>query len=144
MSHNGSTQSLAEREEPAAVPDPEVLPRAARRQFSAEYKLRIVEEADRCTKRGEIGALLRREGLYSSHLDKWRTLRARGQLPGSATGKRGRKPKDPAEEENEHLRKENEQLRTRLEQAELIIDVQKKISLLLGLMTTETQKDESK
>jgi len=120
------------------------VPRASRRQFSAEYKLRIVQEADRCTKRGEIGALLRREGLYSSHLDKWRTLRARGQLAGLSGQHRGRKPKDSKEAELERLRLENERLRTRLEQAEFIIDVQKKLSLLLGLKTDETEEDESK
>lgn len=144
MSHNGSTRPLNEREQPAPLPEPEVVPRASRRQFSAEYKLRIVEEADRCTRRGEIGALLRREGLYSSHLDKWRTLRARGQLAGLSGQNRGRKPKDPKEAEIERLRQENERLRARLEQAELIIDVQKKLSLLLGLKTDETEKDESK
>lgn len=144
MSHNGSTRPLSEREQPVPLPEPEVVPRASRRQFSAEYKLRIVEEADRCTKRGEIGALLRREGLYSSHLDKWRTLRARGQLYGPSAKSRGRKPKDPKEEELERLRQENERLRARLEQAELIIDVQKKLSLLLGLQTDDTDEDESK
>jgi transposase len=144
MSHNGSTQPLVERGQPAPVPNPEVLPRAKRRQFSAEYKMRIVEEADRVTKRGEIGALLRREGLYSSHLDKWRTLRARGQLGALSATTRGRKPRDSKEEEIERLRQENERLRARLEQAELIIDVQKKLSLLLGLTTDESQEDESK
>lgn len=144
MSRNGSSEPLVEGQPPALVPNPEVLPRATRRQFSAEYKLRIVEEADRCTKPGEIGALLRREGLYSSYLDKWRKLRAKGQLQALAAGKRGRKPKDPAEEENERLRKENERLRARLEQAELIIDVQKKLSRLLGLKGEETEEDESK
>ncbi|RPJ32094.1 MAG: transposase [Planctomycetaceae bacterium] len=106
--------------------------------------MRIVEEADRVTKRGEIGALLRREGLYSSHLDKWRTLRAKGQLDGLSAKNRGRKPKDPKEEELGRLRQENERLRTRLEQAELIIDVQKKLSRLLGLPTDETEENESK
>lgn len=144
MSHYGSTRPLIEGEQSAPIPNPEVLPRAQRRQFSAEYKLRIVEEADRCIKRGEIGALLRREGLYSSHLDKWRTLRAKGQLDGLSAKNRGRKPKDPKDEENERLRQENERLRTRLEQAELIIDVQKKLSRLLGLTMDETEEDESK
>lgn len=144
MSHNGSTEPLVERVHPAAVPDPEVLPRAERRKFSVEYKLRILEEADHCTQRGETGALLRREGLYSSHLEKWRTQRARGLLGGSSAEKRGRKTKESVEVENEQLRQENERLQARLERAELIVDVQKKLSLLLGLTMDETHKEESK
>ena len=73
-------------------PDAQVFPKAERRKFSAEYKLRILAEADECTVRGELGALLRREGLYSSHLDKWRKQRERGALAGLRGRKRGRKP----------------------------------------------------
>ena len=73
-------------------PDPQVIPKAERRRFSAEYKQRILAEADACTERGQIGALLRREGLYSSHLDKWRTQRARGVLQALTPHKRGPKP----------------------------------------------------
>ena len=122
------------------VPDPEVVPRAKRRQFSAEYKLRIVTEADQCSQRGEIGALLRREGLYSSHLTTWRKQRDQGQLQGLTPQKRGRKP-DPQAAELAQLRRENAQLRRRLEQAELIIDVQKKVAQMLGLDPDETEKD---
>ena len=123
----------------AEVPDPEVVPRAKRRQFSAKYKLRILTEADQCTQRGEIGALLRREGLYSSHLTTWRRQRELGQLAGLAPKKRGRKP-DPQAAELARLQRENEQLKARLEQAETIIEVQKKLSQMLGLPPAE--KDE--
>ena len=127
----------------AWLPDPEVVPKAKRRQFTAKYKLRVLEEADRCTERGQIGELLRREGLYSSHLSKWRQQRARGQLQGLAPKKRGRKSQDPSVAELARLRRENERLRVQLEQAEIIIDVQKKLAQLLGLPTDETESDES-
>ena len=125
----------------AEVPDPEVIPRAKRRQFSAKYKLRILTEADQCTQRGEIGALLRREGLYSSHLATWRKQREQGHLQGLAPQKRGRKP-DPQAAELARLQRENERLKQRLEQAELIIDVQKKLSQMLGSTPAETDESE--
>ena len=127
----------------ARLPDPEVVPKAKRRQFTAKYKLRILEEADRCTERGQIGELLRREGLYSSHLSKWRQQRARGQLQGLAPKKRGRKGRDPATAELARLRRENKRLRAELEKAEIIIDVQKKLAQLLGQKTNETKSNES-
>ena len=142
MSHSEPTQTN-EDERDVQVPEPEVLPRAKRRRFSAEYKLRILEEVDGCTQRGQIGALLRRGGLYSSHLSTWRQQRLLGQLEGLSPKKRGRKPQDPAVEEAARLRRENERLRARLEQAEMIIDVQKKLSQLLGLTPDETEMDES-
>lgn len=108
----------------AEVPDPEVVLRARRRHFSAKYKLRILAEADQCTQRGEIGALLRREGLYSSHLTTWRRQRERGQLAGMTPKKRGRKP-DPQAAKVARLQRENERLKARLQQAETIIEVQK-------------------
>jgi len=122
---------------PPDNPDPEVVPKAERRKFSAEYKVRILEEADRCTERGEIGALLRREGLYSSHLSTWRRQRDQGILSGLSPKKRGRKGKDELEKELGALRRENKQLQARLEEAEMIIDVQKKLSRLLGLATEQ-------
>jgi len=125
------------------VPATEVPEKPVRRRFSAEYKLRILEEADGCTRRGQIGALLRREGLYSSHLSTWRRQRILGQLEGLSPKKRGRRPQDPAVEEVARLQRENERLRARLEQAEMIIDVQKKLSQLLGLTPDETGTDES-
>ena len=125
----------------AEVPDPEVVAQAKRRQFSAKYKLSILTEADQCSQRGEIGALLRREGLYSSHLTTWRKQRDRGQLQGLRPQKRGRKP-NPQAAELAQLQRENEQLKTRLEQAETIIEVQKKLSQMLGLPSVERDETE--
>jgi transposase len=144
MSHRESTQANAEGERQAHVPEPEVLPRAKRRQFSVPYKLRIVEEADHCTERGQIGALLRREGLYSSQLSEWRQQRAKGQLDALSPQRRGRKAQHPSEVEVARLQRENERVRARLEQAELIIDVQKKLSQLLGLTPDETETDDNR
>ena len=119
---------------PSDVPDPEVPTKAQRRTFTATYKLRILAEADAATERGQIGALLRREGLYSSHLDKWRRQRTRGTLAALAEQPRGRKrTHDPRDAELARLRRENERLQARLATAETIIDVQKKVSQLLGL-----------
>lgn len=121
----------------AQEPDPEVLPKAERRRFSAEYKLRVLAEAERCSEPGQIGALLRREGLYSSHLSKWRQQRARGALG----QQRGRKA-DPQTAELKRLQRENERLRSRLARAEHIIDVQKKLAELLGTTLDETPSNE--
>jgi transposase-like protein len=117
------------------APDPEVLEKPIRRTFTAAYKLKILEEADQCRGRGELGALLRREGLYSSHLTTWRQQRDEGALDGLAPKKRGRraKRKDPLAEEVERLRRKNAQLEHQLRQAETIIDVQKKLCTMLGL-----------
>jgi len=123
-------------------PGPEVKPAAPHRHFSAREKLRILEEADACTEPGEVGALVRREGIYASYLSRWRRARDRGQLDGLSAKKRGPKrivDKELAEE-NAMLRRENERLRARLEQAETIIEVQKKLSQILGL---EASKQES-
>jgi transposase len=125
------------RDQLTKVPDPEVVPKAKRRKFSAEYKLRILDEVDSCTEPGQIGALLRREGLYSSHLTTWRRQRERGVLEALGPQKRGRKGKDELEREVSRLRRENERLQARLEQAETIIEMQKKLSHLLGLVTEE-------
>lgn len=117
-------------------PDPEVTEKARRRRFSARYKLEILEKADRCRSgTGELGALLRREGLYSSHLSKWRAQRSRGELQGLAPKKRGRKesPSKAENKEAERLRRENARLVEDLEKARTIIEVQKKLSKLLGL-----------
>jgi transposase len=139
--HQSHIQSNRNGQLEAEVPDPEVVPRAKRRQFSAKYKLRILSEADQCTQRGEIGALLRREGLYSSHLTTWRKQRDRGQLEGLTPKKRGRKP-DPQAAELARLQRENERLQARLEQAETIIEVQKKLSQMLGLPPAERDENE--
>jgi len=117
----------------AEVSDPEVVPQAKRRQFTTAYKLRVLEEADQYQEAGQIGALLRREGLYSSHLTRWRQLREQGQLQALGSGKRGRKP-EPQNEELKQLRQDNQRLRAQLAQAEWVLEVQKKLSQLLGLM----------
>ena len=126
------------------LPDPEVLPKASRRTFSAAEKLRILNAADACTQPGQIGALLRREGLYSSHLVKWRRLRAAGQLQALAPQPRGPKPTppDPLAEELAQVRNQNARLLARLAQAELIIDVQKKVAQLLGATLPAPRSDE--
>jgi transposase-like protein len=119
------------------------LERPVRRRFAAEYKERIVREAEGCTQSGQIGALLRREGLYSSHLDKWRRKRALGGRAALVEAKRGRKPKRTAVEvENEALRKRNARLERRLKQAETIIEIQKKVSEILGIPLTRIDENE--
>jgi transposase-like protein len=130
----------------AAIPEPEVVPQAERRQFTAKYKLRILEKADSCNGAGELGALLRREGLYSSYLSRWRRQRDQGQLQALASKKRGRKnaTQDQRAEELVELRRENRRLQLRLEQAETIIEIQKKLSHLLGLTASETGKGASR
>ncbi len=123
----------------AEIPDPEVVPQAKRRQFTLEYKTRILAEIDQCQEAGQVGAILRREGLYSSHLSRWRQLRAAGRLQAPGSQKRGRKSK-PQGKAMAELRQENKQLRSQLEQAELVIDVQKKLSQLLGLMSENGER----
>jgi len=120
---------------PLVIPDPAVSEKPVRRRFTAEYKLRIVQEADGCTESGQIGALLRREGLYWSHLGKWRQQRDQGTLAGLAPKRRGPKPKasDPLVTENEWLRRENQRLTEKLRQAETVIEVQKKLSEILRI-----------
>jgi transposase-like protein len=114
-------------------PDPEVIVPTQRRQFTVADKLRILDEIDRCEP-GQIGAVLRREGLYSSHLSKWRRQRAEGQLTGRTNRQPGRKP-EPQAVELAALRRENERLQAELEQARLIIEVQKKLCQLFGWPT---------
>ena len=115
-------------------PDPEVVPTARRRAFTAEYKLAILAEADRAAAQpGAIGALLRREGLYSSHLVTWRRERQAGILQGLTPHKRGPKSKrNPQEEEMQKLRRENQRLTEELRKAAIVIEVQKKVGALLG------------
>lgn len=114
------------------VADPQVKESPERRRFTVEYKARIVREADACTGHGQIGALLRREGLFSSQLAQWRKAYQRGALAALRDDKRGRKQtKHPLEVENERLKKKNTQLEQRLSQAEVIIDIQKKLSQIL-------------
>lgn len=115
-------------------PDPEVVATAKRRTFTAAYKQRILTEADAAVAQpGAIGALLRREGLYSSHLVTWRRERQAGILEGLTPHRRGPKSKrSPQEEEIQNLRRENQRLNEELRKAEIVIDVQKKVGALLG------------
>ncbi len=114
--------------------------RAERRRFTAEYKVRIVREAEQCGS-GGVGALLRREGLYSSHLTTWRRQLADGQLAGLAPKKRGPKV-DPQAAELARLKRENERLQVRLQQAEAIIAAQKKLAELFGMTLNEQGEPE--
>ncbi len=121
------------------VPDPEVVEKPKRRRFSAEYQLRIVREADACKAPGEVGALLRREGLYSSLLSAWRRQRDAGALAGFRSKKRGPKAADPRVK---RLERENAQLRRQLEQAETIIEIQKKVAGILEIPLRTSAFDE--
>jgi len=129
---------------PLNPPDPEVPEKAARRHFSAEYKLNILQKAEACRGEEGMGALLRREGLYSSHLTTWRRQREIGMLSGLSPKRRGRKAsaRNPLQPEVDRLRKENDRLQKRLKQAELIIEVQKKISQMLGISLETSEKGE--
>jgi transposase len=131
----------------AAVPvvETEVTEKARRRGFTAEYKKRILEEADRCAKPGELGALLRREGLYSSHLAAWRKARReRGELTGLEPQKRG--PKNRAKDDRDakilELERRNARLTADLERARAVLEIQKKVAQLLGV-TLPTPSEES-
>jgi transposase-like protein len=112
----------------------EVLEKSARRRFTAAYKRRILSKADACTEPGAIGELLRREGLYSSHLSKWRVQREAAIQEGLSKQRgRQRLEKNPLAGENARLQKENQRLQASLTQAKTVIEVQKKLSQLLGL-----------
>lgn len=131
----GVGSSLGEKEN-LTFPDPEVPEKKVRRNFTAAYKLRILQEADSCDQLGQIGRLLRQESLYSSNLTAWRRSRDKGQLQGMSPQKRGRKHKErnPLSAEVAQLQKEKRQLENRLRKADLIIDAQKKISQILGII----------
>jgi len=111
----------------------EVVAKAQRRRFTVAYKRRMLQEAERCKQPGELGALLRREGLYSSHLTAWRAARARGELVGNGAKRRGppAKPPHPEAKRILQLERENRRLRARAERAEALVEVQKKLSVLL-------------
>jgi transposase len=123
-------------------PDSEVPARAQRRKFSAEDKKRILEEADRATQHGAIGALLRREGIFSSTLSNWRRERE-AAVKKAFSQKRGPQPKrHPLASENEKLRRHNQRLQDELDKAHIIIEVQKKVARLLGHPISETPGEE--
>ena len=140
MSQDPSTVSTTGKESLSRV-DPEVKVKPERRRFTAEYKLRILKEADNCTGPRQIGALLRREGLYSSNLTQWRLQRAEGVLQALTPRKRGPKV-DPLAEENAALRQRVDRLEAELKRAETIIEVQKKVSELLGLSGPSNRKSD--
>jgi transposase len=125
----------------APPPDPEVVAKPKRRRFSAAYRLRILEEADACQGPGEVGQLLRREGLYSSHLSNWRKARREGSLAALSPKKRGAKPKsNPLEPKVAQLEAKVARLEAELEKAQTILDVQEKVAGLLGF-SLESGKD---
>jgi len=124
------------------MPKTEVVAKAKRRRFTAAEKQRLLREVDACQGSGEIGALLRREGLYASYLTTWRRQREQGELDGLSPQKRGPKP-DPQAVELAKLRRENERLQERLRQAELIIEVQKKVAQMLGVAVEENNPSAS-
>lgn len=132
---------MKKKQSDSSQPVVEVLERAKRRQFSASYKLKIVQEADLLSNTGDVGALLRREGLYASQLAKWRKLRDTGALSGLSKKKRGPKvaKPNPLAKELEIMRRENRRLLKKLKKAEMLIDLQKKVAALLE----EDEADES-
>lgn len=129
------------------IADPEVPAKATRRRFPAEYKQRILREADAARgDAGQIGALLRREGLYSSHLATWRRARERGEMAGLAPKRRGRKEKavNPFAKRVAELERDKRRLERRLKQAELLLEIQKKASQLLQIpLASLADEDES-
>jgi transposase len=139
----GATIPRAAPANPPATPDPEVNSKAVRRNFSAAYKRRILQEADEGGP-GAVAGILRREGLYSSHLTTWRRQRESGEIAGLEPRKRGKKPapKNPLAGEVHRLTRENQRLQKRLRQAEIIIDVQKKLCDVLGLTVPPIEQSE--
>ena len=138
----GSTERSGVRPSAAVQHDPEVLERPKRRRFSAEYKSRILAEADTCSAPGEIGSLLRREGLYSSHLAGWRKQLSEDGTKGLRGKKRGPAPKPKASVREIQLERENRALAKRLAKAEAIIEFQKKVHDLLGIPLKNLAPDE--
>ena len=127
---------------PSPAQEVEVLAKPQRRKFPVDYKLRILREADRCKRPGEMGALLRREGLYWSTLSRWRVAREKGELSGAGAKKRGpmRKPVDERDKRITELEREVKRFRARAERAEALVEVQKKVSELLGVELPETDE----
>jgi transposase len=140
MKENGKgPEPLEGKRSAAAPPDAEVIDQPSRRRFSAAYKVRILEEAERCTEPGEVGRLLRREGLYSSSLTGWRKAARNGTLK-ALSKKRGRKvQRNPLEEKVRKLERQNARLENELRKAHLIMDVQGKVAGLLGISFEDEQ-----
>jgi len=123
-------------------PEVEVVAKARRRQFTAEYKRKVLKEIDACKEPGEIGAVLRREGLFSSHLASWRAARRRGELAGLSSKPRGpqARPQDPRDRQMAELERENRRLQRRLARAETMIEIQKKVAQLMGISLPESDE----
>jgi transposase-like protein len=136
---------LIEPSSQVAVSDPEVQEKKPRRKFTAKYKLLILNEVDACTEIGQVGALLRREGLYSSNLTNWRRQREQGLLDVMSPKKRGRKKveRNPLAREVARLQHENKQLKDKLKKAQTIIEVQKKVSEILGISQDQEEENNS-
>jgi len=128
---------------PLSPSEVEVTAKPTRRRYTADYKHRILREAETCTRSGELGALLRREGLYSSNLTVWRKQRERGEIEGLSQKKRGPLPKEksPVAAKVATLERENRRLKARAERAEGLVELQKKVSEILGI---ELKHDEEK
>ena len=128
-----------------AESDPEVRENNPRRKFTAKYKLDILRKADACTEPGQVGAVLRREGLFSSNLTTWRRQREQGLLDAMSPKKRGRKEQEinPLSQEVARLQKENERLKRKLKQTETIIEVQKKVSEIPGIPQDHDERSSS-
>ena len=124
------------------VQETEVVAKAKRRSFSPKYRRDIVRQAEACTKPGQIGELLRREGLYSSHLTSWRKEVAEREEAALTPKKRGPKPADPRDQELAALRRENAKLTRRAERAELLVAIQKKVSQILGVELPKVEEEE--
>ncbi len=125
-----------------AAEETEVLAKATRRKFTAKEKLRILRLVDACTELGEQGALLRKEGIYSSMLSSWRKARARGELDALSPRRRGRQPTvpDPRDKENAELKRALAKAEARAKRAEALVEVQKKVSELLGIQLPEREE----
>ena len=134
MSHQVDSRTGVQSDE---IPSSEVKTKAERRRFTKAYKLKILAEADRCKEQGEVGALLRSEGLYDSHLSRWRKAQREGRLGKSEKQAKGQASTKALERKVAELAAKNAQLEKALGQAELVIDVQKKLSMLLGLEMTK-------
>lgn len=144
-SSNNTQQQVPLNDQTPKRPDPEVPEKKARRRFTAKYKLQILSEIDSCSQSGDIGAILRREGLYYSNITTWRRQYQEGALKGLSPKKRGRKkrPVSPEAKRVAELERENRKLAEKLKQAETIIDVQKKISDILGVPQSKDDNEKS-
>jgi transposase-like protein len=126
----------------ASVPPTEVAFRGRRRTFTAQYKLEVLQALDACRAPGEVGEILRREGLYSSHLAAWRQQRKKGALAALSDVHRGRKGRSAEQRENERLQKENVRLNRKLERVYALLEIQKKIAVILGVPLNPNALDE--